>query len=132
MTNRFRLVKSSNVYVVGNIGARIDPAAHCDHGLAAVFIALYGYHHAQPDQRQRLDTLLPRCVLTELVGAVEAQIRHDEGEAAVQAFREEITACAAESYTALQQLRDGKRDCCEAGFGTDGLEHTCGRNEATG
>ncbi|MFE3855286.1 hypothetical protein ACFXPN_29660 [Streptomyces griseorubiginosus] len=125
---KFDFIKTTDPYVVGNTGARVDTDAFCAHGQAAVFLALFAHRRSQPDQHERLDAFVPRCVLAELIGAVQAQIRHDEGADAARAFRAEADAHAEASYAALAEMHTQARDCCEAGFRTHGTEHTCGRN----
>ncbi|MFK0155390.1 hypothetical protein ACIQVK_25355 [Streptomyces sp. NPDC090493] len=127
---RFDYIKSDDPYLVTNSGARIDAGALCEHGQAAVFVALFGNLLSQPDESTRRDTIMPRCVLAQLFGAIHAQILHEEGEAALQAFRDDTDSHVQASLTALQEMRAQARDCCEAGFRTGGSEHTCGRSEA--
>lgn len=131
MDKQFRTIKSAKPFITSHTGVRIDADTRCEHGQAAAFIALFGRHLAPGSPHQRIDTLVPRCVLAELLGALQAQIRHEEGEAALQEFLDAIATEASAASTALQQMRARQRDCCEAGFTTYGREHTCGRNEAT-
>lgn len=129
--NQFGFMKAQDVFIVGKTGASVDDAIRCEHDQGAIFIALYGRHYDRPQSPQeRLDTFVPRCVLTALVGAVQAQIRFDEGEAAAEEFIKETAEHAAASFAALQDMQARKRLCCEAGFHTDGSEHTCRRNGA--
>lgn len=127
---KFDYLNSKDFYVVGNTGSRIDSGSHCEqHGEAGIFIALFAYLYSQPDEQQRVDTVMPRCVLAQLLGSVQAHILHHEGQAAAQSFLDQVGAHAADSLTGLQQMHTQARDCCEAGFRTHGREHTCSRNQ---
>ena len=128
---KFDYIKTTDPYVVGNTGARVDTDAYCAHGQAAVFLALFAHRRSEPHQQERLDTFVPRCVLAELIGAVHAQITHEEGTEAAQAFTHEIEQNSQASLAALQEMHAQRRDCCEAGFRTAGREHTCTSPEAT-
>ena len=128
----FEIVRSRNPFVVGNTGLRIAEDARCEHGQTAVFISLIGrYAQQTTGGHEHLDTLLPRCVIAELVGNLQAHIRRTEGTAALQEFLDDVADHGAAADTALDLLHTQARDCCEAGFRTHGAEHTCGRNEAS-
>lgn len=124
----FQIIRPENMLLTHNTGVQITPEATCEHGHPAVYLVLLGAYRASPDQDARVHALVPRCVLAELVGSLQAQIRRDEGEDALQQFRDDIAAHTEESAAALEELHQQRRDCCEAGFRTNGTEHTCGRN----
>ncbi|WP_411090814.1 hypothetical protein [Streptomyces sp. 049-1] len=126
MPREFDFVKASNLFVVGNTGVRIDPEAYCEHGATAAAVFLFGARQRTPESTQRIDTIVPRCVMAELIGTLQAQIRRTDGEAALSQFLDDVDTFAAEADTALEQLHTERRDCCEAGFRTHGREHTCG------
>lgn len=129
MTHQFLIMKPGDVFIAHNSGVQIAREARCEHGQPAVFLALLGGYRSRAGQpEQRFHALVPRCVLAEAVGALQAQMVRDEGEAAWQEFLGDIARYAAESTAALEQLHAEHRDCCEAGFTTHGREHTCGRN----
>lgn len=127
MTKRFAHISARKVFVISHTGVSIDPDALCAHGQSAAFIALFGQHAAPGSPEERLDVLVPRCVLAELIGALQAQIAQNEGQEAFTEFLTEITGHTVALSAEFEQLRERKRDCCEAGFTTDGREHTCGR-----
>ncbi|EPD63159.1 hypothetical protein [Streptomyces sp. HGB0020] len=130
MAKQFRHIRPRNLTIASHTGARIDHDTRCEHGQAAVFLAIFGKRVPKGSPEQRFDALVSRCVLAELIGAVQAQIAHEEGKTALDDFLQEVNSHTLASHAALEQLSRQKRDCCEAGFTTDGREHTCGRNEA--
>lgn len=128
MTHHFEIVRPRNPLIVCNTGVQLAKHAQCVHGQHAVLVSLIGRRQSHsPGTHERLDTVLPRCVLTELLGALQTQIRRTEGTEALQDFLDEIAEHAAASDTLLDALHTQGRDCCEAGFRTHGTEHTCGR-----
>lgn len=128
----FKIIKPDDEFIVQNSGTQITDTAVCAHGQAAALLVLFGYNHSQRGHTRRLDALMPRCVLAELLGSVQAQILRHEGEDALQQFRAEIDAHTQTSARDLEELHTQRRDCCEAGFRTNGTEHTCGRNPQEG
>ncbi|KPC86271.1 hypothetical protein ADL35_12370 [Streptomyces sp. NRRL WC-3753] len=126
MSPEFDYVKTSNLFLVGHTGVQLEPEAFCSHGTTAAALFLFGEHQRTPDVQERMDTLVPRCVLAELIGTLQTQIRRTDGDAALQAFLEDVAVAAARSEASLEQLHAERRDCCEAGFRTQGREHTCG------
>lgn len=128
----FEIIRPHNPFIVCNTGVQIADEARCEHGQSAVMVSLLGNYHSKPRTHghERLDTVLPRCVIAELLGTLQTQILRSEGDAALQEFLGDIAEHAAAADTAMQLLHDQGRDCCEAGFRTHGREHTCGRNEA--
>ncbi|MFG2515986.1 hypothetical protein [Streptomyces sp. NPDC048584] len=128
----FELVQPDDLLVISNTGVQTAQDASCEHGIPAVLLVLFGAYRARPHDAQRIHTIVPRCVLTDMIGSLQAQILRDEGQAAVRQFQDEIAAAATTSAAALEQLHQQQRDCCEAGFRTNGTEHTCGRNTEEG
>ncbi|WP_030949948.1 hypothetical protein [Streptomyces sp. NRRL S-146] len=124
----FRMIKPGNLFLTHNTGLQIAEDAHCSHGQAAVLLILFG-HYRSGQGAERLDAMLPRCVLAEMVGSLHAQILRDEGPDALQHFQDEVAIYADQSAAALAELHTQRRDCCEAGFRTNGAEHTCGRTD---
>ncbi|HET9381307.1 MAG TPA: hypothetical protein VFP69_10810, partial [Streptomyces sp.] len=117
------ILRPTNPLVVHQTGATLTPHARCEHGHPAVFLVLFG------DQRSgtaRVDAMMPRCAFAELVGQVQAEILRTDGEAALRAFRDAVDAGTRTTTAALDTLRAQRRDCCEAGYRTNGTEHTCG------
>lgn len=129
MTERFEIIRPRNLFIVGNTGVQIARDASCEHGQHAIAVSLFGRHLSQDGHTKRLDTVLPRCVIAELFGTIQAQISHDEGDGALQAFLGDVAQQAERSRVAMERLHNQGRDCCEAAFRTGGREHTCGRNE---
>ncbi|HET8970469.1 MAG TPA: hypothetical protein VFN19_05360, partial [Candidatus Nanopelagicales bacterium] len=129
----FELIQPDDLLVISNTGVQAAQDATCAHGQTAVLLVLFGAYRSHPDDAQRIHSIVPRCILTDMIGSLQAQILHDEGEAAARQFQDEITEAATAAAAALEQLHQQQRDCCEAGFRTNGTEHTCGRNteEAT-
>ncbi|MER6532998.1 hypothetical protein ABT215_04085 [Streptomyces sp900105755] len=131
MSKQFKILKPGDYFIARNAGVQTVPEARCEHGQAALFLVLFGRRRSQTENAdQRLHVLMPRCVMAEAIGALQAQILHAEGESALQEFLDEIATHAADSTKDIEQLHAQGRDCCEAGFRTNGSEHTCGRNEA--
>lgn len=124
----FKMIKPGDLFVTHNTGLQITEEAHCAHGQAAVMLILFGQYRSGQGA-ERIDAMLPRCVLAEMVGSLHAQILRDEGAASLQRFRDDVATYAEESTAALEQLHRQHRDCCEAGFRTNGAEHTCGRTD---
>ncbi|MFH9011215.1 hypothetical protein ACH4C6_07545 [Streptomyces sp. NPDC017943] len=124
----FQFVNPTDMLLVHQTGVQNTPDSFCTHGQPAVYLLLIGSHRSQPTKTERVNALVPRCALAEAIGSLQAQIRHQEGETALQAFHDEVTAHTEEKTAALEELARRQRDCCEAGFRTDGAEHTCGRN----
>lgn len=130
MTKQFKFFTPGDYFLARNAGVQIVPEARCEHDQAAFFLVLFGRHRSEAAAAdQRLHTLMPRCVLAEAIGALQAHILHAEGEGALKEFLDEAAAHATVSLAGLEQLHAEGRDCCEAGFRTNGSEHTCGRNE---
>lgn len=123
----FELIRPQNLLIIGNTGVQTAPEATCEHGQPAVLLALFGTRRSSPGQQQRVDALMPRCILAQFVGSLQSQILRTEGEDALQQFRDEITTATTAAAAAYDQLHEQRRDCCEAGFRTNGAEHTCGR-----
>lgn len=128
MAKQFKHIRARNLFVTNHTGSSIDSDARCAHGQGAAFIALFGNRMTPGSREERIDTLIPRCVLAELIGCIQAQIFHEEGEEALAAFLTEITGHKATFTAQLATMRARERDCCEAGYTTHGREHTCGRN----
>lgn len=124
----FEIVRPHNPFIVCNTGVQIADEARCEHGQAAILVCLIGEYLTKGSPHDRLDTVLPRCVIAELLGTLQTQIRRGEGDAALQEFLDDVAEHAAAADTAMQLLHAQARDCCEAGFRTHGREHTCGRN----
>jgi len=128
---QFKILKPRDYFMTNNTGLQIAPEARCEHDQAAIFLVLFGKFRSQPGQPElALHALLPRCVMAEAIGALQAQILREEGETALQQFQDDVDTYTDDSCAALEQLHIDQRDCCEAGFRTNGREHTCGRNEA--
>jgi hypothetical protein len=127
----FKFIRPHNPFIVCNTGVQIAGEARCEHGQPAILISLLGDYLSRPrtHAHERLDTVLPRCVIAELLGTLQSQIRRTEGDAALQEFLDDIAEHTAAADTAMNLLHAQARDCCEAGFRTHGREHTCGRND---
>jgi len=126
----FDIIRPRNPFVVCNTGIQIAEDARCEHGQSAVLVSLIGQHLSHTSgPHERLDTVLPRCVIAELLGTLQTQIRRTEGDTAVQEFLDDVAEHAAAADTAMNLLHAQARDCCEAGFRTHGREHTCGSRE---
>lgn len=129
MPQGFEFIRPRNPFIVCNTGVQVAEEARCEHGQPAVLVSLIGQRVKQTSgPHERLDTVLPRCVIAELLGTLHAQIRRTEGEAALQEFLDDIAEHTAAADTAMNLLHAQARDCCEAGFRTHGREHTCRRN----
>lgn len=109
--------------IVHQTGATLTPHARCEHGHPATLLILFGDHQA--DRSTRVDAMMPRCAFAELIGQIQAQILHTDGEAALREFLDEVSAGTHKATATLDTLRAQRRDCCEAGFRTHGVEHTC-------
>ncbi|MFF0598079.1 hypothetical protein [Streptomyces antibioticus] len=128
----FEYVKPDDPFIADRVGACLEPDARCQHDHPVTFLGIYGHRRTQPDQtEERLDVVMTRCALASLAGLVTAQIAHDEGEAAADAFRDQIDAYARRYTAPVREMSAAGRLCCQAGYRTGGTEHTCGRTADT-
>lgn len=104
-------------------GVGTSNAAMCSHGQRVLRLVLFGAYADRPARQRRVEALLPRCVAAQLLGALQATIRRDEGEEALQRFLEDVARADEEAARRLATVHN----CCEAGFTTNGAEHTCDR-----
>ncbi|MET7982541.1 hypothetical protein [Streptomyces sp. NPDC005281] len=124
-------VNPDKTFFANRSGVRVEQHLHCAHGDSSLFLALYGAYDHQGDDTAALYVALPRCAFAEMIGSVYAQLRHAEGEAALADFQDAIQQSVQKFATQIERMYEQRRDCCEAGFRTNGAEHTCGRTDGT-
>ncbi|MDX5570922.1 hypothetical protein PYK79_57095 [Streptomyces sp. ID05-04B] len=91
-------------YLVGNAGTGLAHGLSCAHGDTAVAVEFHGEPCKPGALPASIDTLIPRCGFAHIVGSVLAQIRHHEGEAAVDLFRDQVRLAESMALHKLQQL----------------------------
>ena len=90
-------------YAISNAGVALYLDLRCLHGDAAVDIEFHGTPckpNALPDS---INTLIPRCGFTHIVGSILAQIGHHEGEAAAERFLAKVREAETLARHELQQ-----------------------------
>ncbi|MCM8548946.1 hypothetical protein [Streptomyces sp. STCH 565 A] len=121
-----RRTQPSRIFHVTGGGAGIDPTHPCDHGTPAMSFHLFS---EQGDQSEDIGIVLPMCSAPALFGAAVAFIDEvmgsEEGDrfmAAVESAREQAGQRIADGKVSLHAAENA---CCEAGYRSQGREHTC-------
>ncbi|WP_406157691.1 hypothetical protein [Streptomyces canus] len=107
-------------------GAGLNFDHPCGHGKPALSLHLLGEHGDSSDD---IGILLPSCAAPALFGAAIAYIEACHGSAAGEEFMAELLAGKERAAQVLEKRRAdyeaSMRACCQAGFFTQGREHTC-------
>ncbi|MFC8521144.1 hypothetical protein [Streptomyces sp. NPDC057257] len=123
----------SRLFHATNGGAGINFSHPCSHGMAALSLHLYG--HQQDGTTEDIGILLPSCAAPGLFGAALAYFEAAYGSEAGEEFLQQMQAAkdqAAEMLaTRRAQYEKAQRACCQAGFFTQGREHTCHPTDTT-
>ncbi|MDX2681085.1 hypothetical protein [Streptomyces soliscabiei] len=90
-------------YLVGNAGVCLAEGLRCAHGDTAVDVEFHGTPCKPDALPAAVDALIPRCGFTHIVGSVLAQIRHHEGDAAAELFRDQVRLAESMALHELQQ-----------------------------
>lgn len=108
-------------------GAGLNDDHRCGHGQPSISLHLLSQHDGVSED---IGILLPVCVAPTLVGAALAYIHEALGSEMADEF---VTALLAARDKAIPQIaaaaaayRAADEACCEAGYRTQGREHTCG------
>lgn len=120
----FEFVPITNAILANNAGLSLDPKARCTHGEAAVGIRFF-VQGAGPGQQRHVDVVVPRCAMADLIGTLTALVHLHEGDAAAEKLAQDIATSTQKATDMLGPLHAAGRDCCQAGFRTNGREHTC-------
>ncbi|MET7475109.1 hypothetical protein ABZT17_12215 [Streptomyces sp. NPDC005648] len=117
----------SRLFRATNGGAGLNFEHPCSHGMAAVSFHLLG--QTEDGTEDDIGILLPTCSAPAIFGAalayIEAAYGNDAGEeflAVMHASRDQAAAMLAARRA---QYEAAGRACCQAGFFTQGREHTC-------
>lgn len=116
----------SRLFVATNGGAGLNFDHPCAHGIPAVSLHLFSHHHGTSED---IGILLPSCVAPSLFGAAIAYVQAACGSETAEQFIADLLTAKEQALEVLAARR-AKWDavqaaCCEAGFRTQGREHTC-------
>ncbi|MGW2170370.1 hypothetical protein ACWC1C_07540 [Streptomyces sp. NPDC001705] len=121
-----RRTEPSRIFHVTGGGAGLDPTHRCDHDSPAVSFHLFSEHHGRTED---IRIVMPMCGAPGFFGAavafIDEELGIDEGDkfmAAIQKAREQATRHIDRAKAAQRAAKDA---CCEAGYRTQGREHTC-------
>lgn len=121
-----RNTEPSRLFRATGGGAGLNFDHPCAHGSPAVSLYLVS---EQNDTTEDIGILIPVCVAPGLFGAVVAFVEACHGQAAGEEFLEDLLAGKGRTARLLESRRvqheGAQRACCEAGFFTQGREHTC-------
>jgi hypothetical protein len=138
MPRRFEFSPGIPPFIAEGTGLALQPKVPCMHGHPSVDLEFVGWQY-EPDNssgpktqaadahEERRRVLIPRCVTADLLGTLLAHIAHYDSPEAATAFLDSVTEHRAKAEARLADLAAEGRDCCVAGFRTEGREHTCGR-----
>ncbi|MEU8555916.1 hypothetical protein AB0C80_18270 [Streptomyces anthocyanicus] len=122
-----RHTEPSRTFHVTGGGAGISLRHPCEHGQPAVSLHLFSQSNGRSDD---IGILMPMCTAPGLFGAVIAFIDEAMGTEAGDDF---LATIQKSRDAAARQIAHGKAErrataeaCCEAGYRTQGREHTCG------
>lgn len=122
----------SRLFFATGGGAGVNPDFPCGHGNPALSLHLLSTHNGVKDD---IGILLPVCMAPGLFGAALAFVHASTGAAAAEEF---VTGMLASRDQALAHIRSAAaqqerayRHCCQAGFLTQGREHTSNCRPAT-
>ncbi|MFD5251311.1 hypothetical protein ACFWM5_00510 [Streptomyces bobili] len=90
-------------YLVANASTGLAEGLRCAHGDTAVSVEFSGVPCKPGALPAAIETLVPRCGLAQIIGSVLATIRHQEGPAAEQRFREQIRLAETIARNELKQ-----------------------------
>ncbi|MFF9285440.1 hypothetical protein [Streptomyces griseosporeus] len=116
----------SRLFIATGGGAGLNPDFPCGHGTAALSLHLLSQHG---EVSEDIGIILPRCAAAGLIGGALAYIAAAEGAAAADAFLADVDAAyekatrEVKAYMADQEAAQAA--CCEAGYRSQGREHTC-------
>lgn len=123
----------SRLFHATNGGAGLDFNHPCSHDMAALSLHLFSHH--QDGTTEDIGILLPSCAAPSLFGAALAYLEAAYGHEAGEEFLKEMHAAkdhAAEILAdRIAQYAQAHRACCQAGFFTQGREHTCRPTDTT-
>ncbi|MDT7847243.1 hypothetical protein [Streptomyces justiciae] len=127
-----RHTEPSRVFVATGGGAGLNPNFPCGHGASAISLHLLSTIGGTTED---IGIILPRCAAAHLLGAALAYIKASDGQAAVDEFLAYMNkACDEASAELAGHAADhqaAKAACCEAGYRTQGREHTCRTSNPT-
>jgi hypothetical protein len=121
-----RNTEPSRIFRATDGGAGLDFEHPCAHGSPAVSLHLFS---KQGDATEDVAVLIPTCVAPSLFGAAIAYIEACHGSAAGEEFLADIVAGKERAAKILAKRRAqyeaAAQACCQAGFFSQGREHTC-------
>ena len=116
----------SRTFVATGGGAGLNPDFPCGHGTSAVSLHLTSHIGNTSDD---IGVIIPRCATAALIGAALAYIEATDGQAAADDFLEDMNKARDEASREIKALlanhEAAAAACCEAGYFTQGREHTC-------
>ena len=125
----FEFVPINNAILANNAGLSLDPKAKCQHDEAAIGIRFFLQGDSDPE-RQHLDVVVPRCTMADLIGTLTTVVRLQEGDAAAEKLAHDIELGVQKATELLGPLVAAGRTCCQAGYRTNGSEHTCSKDRS--
>jgi hypothetical protein len=124
-----RNTEPSRIFHATGGGAGLDFDHFCSHGSPAISFHLLSEHGGGSDD---IGILLPSCAAPALFGAALACIKAHSGSAAADEFVREMFSACDEAVTQIEtrvaEHKEALHACCEAGYRTQGREHTCPRS----
>ncbi|WP_073946490.1 hypothetical protein [Streptomyces kebangsaanensis] len=121
-----RFTEPSRVFRTTNGGAGLSFEHPCNHGSPALSFHLFSEHDGITED---IAILLPACAAPHLFGAALAYLEAAQGSGVGQQFIEDMLAARDRSAQLLAAKRAeyeaASAACCEAGYRTQGREHTC-------
>ncbi|MFF9123207.1 hypothetical protein ACF09J_07895 [Streptomyces sp. NPDC014889] len=121
-----RITEPSRVFRATSGGAGLNAEHRCSDGSPYLSFHLFSEHDGITED---IAVLLPSCVAPRLVGAALAYLEAAQGAEAGEQFVQALLAArdqSAQMLAAEMAAREAAAAaCCEAGYRTQGREHTC-------
>lgn len=128
-----RHTEPSRFFVATGGGAGLSPDfPSCSHGTSAISLHLTSSIGGTHDD---LGVILPQCAAASLLGAALAYIHAVDGQDAHDEFLASMTKAYDEASAQIAKHaaddEAARATCCEAGYRTQGREHTCRATDPT-
>ncbi|MFE7236126.1 hypothetical protein ACFVAF_37040 [Streptomyces sp. NPDC057596] len=121
-----RITEPSRIFRATSGGAGLNAEYRCSDGSPSLSFHLFSEHDGTTED---IAVLLPACVAPRLVGAALAYLEAAQGTEAGEQFVQALLATRDRSAQLLAAERAeheaASAACCEAGYRTQGREHTC-------
>lgn len=116
----------SRLFLVTKGGAGLSFEHRCSHGGPAISLHLFSERNGTSED---IGVLLPTCIAPSLFGGVLAFLESAHGTEAADEFMEDMLAAKERTLQLITARRErmeaAEQACCQAGFYTQGREHTC-------